>query len=182
MLQDFVAADENGQIAVDDQGATISTKARIGLIFHPDGSLRQSSVLSLVLQTSASEVSIVAKVSVGFAGTQDAGALFVQTGPDHWAKPAFEASPQAFPTIVSVATKGRSDDCDGPRHSANSVWLRLYVRGEIAAFHSSENGQFCSFNPTFSLLRSPGAAISLSLSAQARQAKAAVREADAWAD
>lgn len=168
MLQDFIAAEDgNGQITIDDQGATISANAQTDWFFHPDGSSLRSNVPSLYLESTAPEVSLVAKVSVGFAGTYDAGALFVQSGPDHWAKLAFELSPQAIPTIVSVVTKGTSDDCDGPRHPDDTVWLRLHVRGGIVAFHFSEDGQFWRFNRTFSLPRSPGAAIRLGLSAQA---------------
>jgi regulation of enolase protein 1 (concanavalin A-like superfamily) len=168
MLQDFIAAEGgNGQITISDQEATITAQARTDWFFHPDGFSRQANVPSLVLETTAPEVSLAAKVSVGFAGIYDAGALFVETGPDHWAKLAFELSPQGFPTIVSVVTKGTSDDCDGPRHPADAVWLRLHVRGGIVAFHFSEDGQFWRFNRTFSLPRSPGAAIRLGLSAQA---------------
>lgn len=95
------------------------------------------------------------------------GALFVDTGPDHWAKRAFELSPQGFRTIVCFVTKGTSDDCDGPRLPADEVRLRLHVRRGIVAFHFSEDGQFWRFNRTFSLPRSPGAAICLGFSAQA---------------
>ncbi|TGN67205.1 DUF1349 domain-containing protein [Paracoccus liaowanqingii] len=152
---------------MNDNAATISAGTRTDWFFHPDGSSRQANVPSLVLETTASEISLSAKVSVGFVGTYDAGALFVHTGPDHWAKLAFELSPQGFPTIVSVVTKGTSDDCDGPRYTPCTVWLRLHVRGGIVAFHFSEDGQVWRFNRTFSLPRSPGAAIRLGLSAQA---------------
>lgn len=156
MLQEFIAAENgNGKITISDQEATIATQARTDWFFHPDGSSRQANVPSLVLETTAPEVSLAAKVSVGFAGTYDAGALFVDTGPDHWAKLAFELSPQGFPTIVSVVTKGTSDDCDGPRHPADAVWLRLHVRGGIVAFHFSEDGHFWRFNRTFLLPPQP---------------------------
>ena len=71
MLQDFIAAaDGNGQIAIDEQGITISAEARTDWFLHPDGSSRQSNVPSLFLETTAPEVSLAAKVSVGFAGTR----------------------------------------------------------------------------------------------------------------
>jgi regulation of enolase protein 1 (concanavalin A-like superfamily) len=98
MLQNFIATEGgNGQITISDQEATITARARTDWFFRPDGSSRQANVPSLVLKTMAPEVSLAAKVSVGFAGTYDAGALFVDTGPDHWAKLAFELSPQGFP-------------------------------------------------------------------------------------
>lgn len=80
---------------------------------------------------------------------------------------AFALSPQGFPTVVSVVTKQTSDDCDGPRLAQGLVWLRLYLQGEVVAFHFSEDGEFWRFARTFSLRRHPGGSVTLGLAAQA---------------
>lgn len=168
MLDAFTATpDGHGTITIDATGATIAAGAATDWFFRPDGSQQKAEVPRLILDTTAPEISLSARVSVGFAGIYDAGALFVQTAPDQWAKLAFEQSPQAGPTIVSVVTKGTSDDCDGPAHAADAVWLRLHVRAGIVAFHFSDDGRLWRFKRTFSLPRQPGAAIRLGLAAQA---------------
>jgi regulation of enolase protein 1 (concanavalin A-like superfamily) len=157
----------SGQIEVTTDGAVISASAETDWFFHPNGQVRLSNVPSLFIETDAQVISLKALVTVEFAGSYDAGALFVQTAEDHWAKLAYEFSPQAIPTVVSVVTKGVSDDCDGPRVPAGQVWLRVYVDGNIVNFHFSEDGSFWRFNRTFALPRNLDGKIKLGLSAQA---------------
>jgi regulation of enolase protein 1 (concanavalin A-like superfamily) len=157
----------SGQIELTTDGAVISASAETDWFFHPNGQVRLSNVPSLFIETDAQVISLRALVTVEFAGSYDAGALFVQTAEDHWAKLAYEFSPQAIPTVVSVVTKGVSDDCDGPRVPAGQVWLRVYVDGNIVNFHFSEDGTFWRFNRTFALPRSLDGKIKLGLSAQA---------------
>lgn len=157
----------SGTVVVTADGAVITANAQTDWFFHPNGQTRLSNVPSLVLDTAEPVVSITAQVAVDFSGTYDAGALFVQTAPDQWAKLAYELSPQGIPTVVSVVTKQTSDDCDGPRVPGGTVWLRLYVQDNIVALHFSEDGTLWRFNRTFSLARSPGAMVKLGLAAQA---------------
>ncbi len=157
----------SGQIELTTVGAVISASAETDWFFHPNGQVRLSNVPSLFIDTDAQVISLKALVTVEFAGSYDAGALFVQTADDHWAKLAYEFSPQAIPTVVSVVTKGVSDDCDGPRVPSGQVWLRVYVDGNIVNFHFSEDGTFWRFNRTFALPRSLDGKIKLGLSAQA---------------
>jgi regulation of enolase protein 1 (concanavalin A-like superfamily) len=53
-----------------------------------------------------------AKVAVDFAADFDAGSLQVRVSDDHWGKLCFEYSPQREPMVVSVVTRGASDDCN----------------------------------------------------------------------
>jgi hypothetical protein len=53
-----------------------------------------------------------ARLEVAFASTFDAGALMVRTDDRTWAKLCFEYSPQSEPMVVSVVTRGVSDDCN----------------------------------------------------------------------
>jgi uncharacterized protein len=79
-----------------------------------------------------------ARVEVGFAATFDAGALILWAGEDRWAKLAYELSPQGEPTVVSVVTRGASDDCNA--FSAPNIWLRVARLGPAYAFHASLDG------------------------------------------
>lgn len=53
-----------------------------------------------------------ARVKPEFGAVFDAGVLLVYAGERHWAKLCYEYSPQQIPTVVSVVTRGTSDDCN----------------------------------------------------------------------
>jgi len=83
-----------------------------------------------------------ARVEVEFSSTYDAGALHILAGIGHWAKLALEYSPQWQPTIVSVVTRGVSDDCNSTAVKGNSTVLRISRNGPTFAFHYSLDGKF----------------------------------------
>jgi len=92
-----------------------------------------------------------ARVTVGFGGTYDAGALLVWSDWHHWAKLCFELSPQGLPMIVSVVTRGRSDDANGFTVDGGSAWLRVSRLGPAYAFHASIDGLLWHFVRYFDL-------------------------------
>jgi regulation of enolase protein 1 (concanavalin A-like superfamily) len=92
-----------------------------------------------------------ARVNVGFASTYDAGTLQLRQRSDLWAKLCFEYSPQGKPMIVSVVTRGSSDDCNSTVIEGNEVYLRLLCTGQIIAFHYSLDGQFWNLVRYFTL-------------------------------
>jgi regulation of enolase protein 1 (concanavalin A-like superfamily) len=82
-----------------------------------------------------------ARVTVPFASTFDAGVIQIRASGSHWGKLCFEFSPQAQPMIVSVVTRGRSDDCNSRIIDGNEVYLRAARLGQAFAFHYSEDGR-----------------------------------------
>jgi regulation of enolase protein 1 (concanavalin A-like superfamily) len=66
----------------------------------------------MLLFTPAGDYVFRAKVKVGFNTKWDAGALMVWAGDHNWAKLSFELSPAKQPTMVTVVTRGLSDDCN----------------------------------------------------------------------
>ena len=82
-----------------------------------------------------------ARVTVPFASTFDAGVLQLRAAENLWGKLCFEFSPQGQPMIVSVVTRGRSDDCNSTVIDGNQVYLRLARLGQTFAFHYSEDGR-----------------------------------------
>ena len=92
-----------------------------------------------------------ARVTVAFASTFDAGTLFVFAHDTLWAKLCFEYSPQSQPMIVSVVTRGVSDDCNSVVVEGNSVYLRVYRYADAFAFHYSLDGHYWHFVRHFSL-------------------------------
>jgi len=82
-----------------------------------------------------------ARVRVGFEATFDAGVLMLYASERSWAKLCFEYSPAREPMIVSVVTRGASDDANGFVVPGDEVWLRIARLGSAFAFHASTDGR-----------------------------------------
>ena len=84
---------------------------------------------------------VSARVNVAFASTFDAGVIQIRASASHWGKLCFEYSPQGQPMIVSVVTRGRSDDCNSKVIDGNQVYLRAARLDQTFAFHYSIDGR-----------------------------------------
>ncbi|HUX14147.1 MAG TPA: DUF1349 domain-containing protein [Spirochaetia bacterium] len=87
------------------------------------------------------EFLLSATVGVGFSATFDAGVLLVWIATDRWAKLCFERSPAGEPMVVSVVTRGASDDCNSIAVDGAEVRLRIARLGKAFAFHYSLDGR-----------------------------------------
>ena len=82
-----------------------------------------------------------ARVTVEFASAYDAGVLLVWVNDRHWAKLCFEFSPDGEPMIVSVVTRGFSDDANAFVVDGRTVWLRVSRIDHAFAYHASLDGK-----------------------------------------
>lgn len=131
----------------DPAGTTLTDTAPRALFVPPDAEFRLS-----------------AQVRVAGAAAFDAGVLVVEAQPDRWAKLCLEWSPQGQPTIVTVVTRGTSDDCNGATLAAPEVYLRVARQAAPWAFHYSHDGRWWHLARYFSL--GPRARVHVGLSAQ----------------
>jgi regulation of enolase protein 1 (concanavalin A-like superfamily) len=92
-----------------------------------------------------------ARVTVDAKATFDAGVLCVYQADDVWAKLCFERSPQGQLMIVSVVTRGTSDDANSVPIEGNTVYLRLSKLDSAYAFHYSQDGNEWTLVRHFSL-------------------------------
>ncbi|HEX3807681.1 MAG TPA: DUF1349 domain-containing protein [Gaiellaceae bacterium] len=83
---------------------------------------------------------LAARVRAELAETFDAGALVVWGDERNWAKLAVERSPAGVPMVVSVVTRGVSDDCNSHVLAEAAAWLRIARIGDAYAFHASLDG------------------------------------------
>jgi regulation of enolase protein 1 (concanavalin A-like superfamily) len=81
-----------------------------------------------------------ADVSVDFLSQYDAGVLMLWIDERNWAKFCFEFSPAGLPMVVSVVTRGTSDDANAFTVDGRSVGLRIARVGRVYAFHASTDG------------------------------------------
>jgi regulation of enolase protein 1 (concanavalin A-like superfamily) len=88
----------------------------------------------------AGDFMLAARVGVDFRSTFDAGVLLLHAHERAWAKLCLELSPEGQPTVVSVVTRGVSDDCNSFATDGNDAWLRIARLGSAFAFHASTDG------------------------------------------
>jgi uncharacterized protein len=133
------------------QQISITAGAESDWFISPAGGLVKSDAPIALFAPPDQSFCLQARVAVEFAATYDAGTLFVYADDALWAKLCFEYSPQQQPMIVSVVTRGVSDDCNSVVVEDNSVYLRVYRHGEVLAFHFSLDGHYWHFVRHFTL-------------------------------
>jgi uncharacterized protein len=102
---------------------------------------------------------LAARVSVQFGNVFDAGVLLLYLSERRWAKLCYELSPQRRPTVVSVVTRGTSDDSSSFETAGNPIWLRITRAGRAWAFHASEDGTWWRMVRYFTLGEASGARV-----------------------
>jgi uncharacterized protein len=137
---------------VESEGTLwIAAGAKTDLFRDPDGRSRNESAPAALFFPPDTHFMLSARVKVGFASDFDAGVLQLRAGKNDWAKLCFEYSPQHEPMIVSVVTRGVSDDCNSALVAGPDVFLRLMRKGQAFAFHYSLDGRSWRFVRYFSL-------------------------------
>jgi uncharacterized protein len=96
-----------------------------------------------------------ARATVGFGATYDAGVLLLWIDERHWGKLCFEFSPAREPMVVSVVTRGVSDDANAFVVPGPSVWLRLSRIDQAYAYHASTDGKQWRMIRFFRVTESP---------------------------
>jgi regulation of enolase protein 1 (concanavalin A-like superfamily) len=122
----------------------------------PDDAFSAGNAATLLGAPPDGDYQLSARVSVGFAAQYDAGVLMLHAGDVHWAKLCFEQSPAGEPMVVSVVTRGTSDDANAFVVSGESVWLRISRIGPAYAFHASTDGSHWQMVRLFSLAADAG--------------------------
>ena len=107
-----------------------------------------------------------AHVEVNFRSTFDAGVLYVEHDQDRWFKLCLEFTPEARPSVVSVVTRGVSDDANAWLVDSGSVWLRVSRQSGAFALHASSDGERWSLVRHFSLGIPSSAPVKVGLLAQ----------------
>lgn len=127
--------------SVVDGGLTGQALERTDLFTDPLSDRKLNSAPMLLFPTTG-DFLLEAEVSVEFASTFDAGVLLRWQDADHWAKLCYEYSPQGQPMVVSVVTRGASDDCNSVAMTEHRIHLRVGRRGPGCVFHYSTDGSY----------------------------------------
>ncbi len=136
-------AELHGPVAavVDGGRLAISAGRRTDLFAAPDGSPPVLCAPALVAAVEG-DFLLAATLDARLEATFDAGALLLWRDEEHWAKLALERSPEGRPTVVSVVTRGRSDDCNSVALDGGRARLRVARLGNVCAFHLFAAGRW----------------------------------------
>jgi regulation of enolase protein 1 (concanavalin A-like superfamily) len=115
----------------------------------------------------ADDFVLSAKATVDFRSQWDAGVLVLFANDTVWAKLCFEFSLEKQPMIVSVVTRGLSDDNNSIAISGNTVYLKIAKIGQGIFFYASTDGKKWTIIRSFSLL--PARQIRAGFSSQSPQ-------------
>jgi uncharacterized protein len=113
---------------------------RTDLFVDPAGAVAELGAPRLVGAVEG-DFQLSARVRADLQATFDAGALVLHATDHLWVKLALERSPQGEAMIVSVVTRGVSDDANGRVVSGDSVWLRVSRSAAACALHASDDGE-----------------------------------------
>jgi regulation of enolase protein 1 (concanavalin A-like superfamily) len=125
----------------EDGRLRIEAGPRTDWFVDPGGESAPVATGPALVGRAAGDYLLSARVTVDFAATFDAGVLMLHADELHWAKLCLELSPDGRPTVVSVVTRGVSDDCNSFAVDGNSVRLRIAKIGPAFAFHASTSSE-----------------------------------------
>jgi len=123
---------------VKDGVLTIQSAAKTDWYMAPTGDEKVAAT-PLLLFPAPKDFWFSAKVTVDFRSMFDAGALIVYADEQNWIKFAFESQDGKTGAIVSVVTRGLSDDNTGASIEGDSVYLKVSKTGQaIFLFYSTD--------------------------------------------
>lgn len=139
-----LVAEGSPACAVDVEGGTVTLTGgpKSDLFLDPAGDGTGPDAGRFLGEPPAGDFTLRARVDVDFHAAFDAAVLLVQASASVWAKLCLEYSPQGRPTLVTVVTRGTSDDANAFEVGATSAWLRMTRSGRAWAFHASSDGSY----------------------------------------
>ncbi len=135
----------------EDNSLSITAGGKTDWFIDPAGTGMSNNAPVALFMPPVENFLLSARVTVNFGSMFDAGVLFVYERDDLWAKLCFEYSPQNKPMVVSVVTRGLSDDCNSAVIDGNSAYLRVARIGTTFALHYSLDGQYWNLVRYFTL-------------------------------
>ena len=142
-----------GPSEIGESSIAFAAGPRTDLFADPAGGEPKTDA-PLLLGRPTGDFQLRARVAAPLSATFDAAGLVIWASPTAWGKLELEYSPQREAMIVSVVTRGVSDDANGFTVAESFAWLRVARSGEAVAFHASVDGLWWSLIRSFTF---PGA-------------------------
>lgn len=125
-----------------DYGSQITLNGQAGddLFFEPGTEKRVGQLHPIGAWITDQGFQFSARVRVDFRATFDSAVLLGWFDEDRWFKICSELDTLGQTRVVSVVTRGRSDDSNGTFLTGDEVYLRVSRTGRLFSLHSSADG------------------------------------------
>lgn len=137
----FTKSINNPKAAIVGDTLTISSGAKSDFFNAPNGDKFASAPLLIKALDNTKPFTFVAKVAPSFAGTYDAGAIYLFVNDDLWQKFAFEMDERGLTRLVTVRTVGTSDDNNHDAITLSDVYMKVSSDTETVGFYYSLDGK-----------------------------------------
>lgn len=121
---------------VTETGIDISAGARTDRYIAPDGGYVIDKAPRLLIDADR-DFTLTAKISHAFAEKWDAGVLVLEADAQNWIKFCFEKDYLGKHRVVTVVTRGVSDDANSIAIDGDSVYYRLAKVGDAVYMYAS---------------------------------------------
>jgi len=133
-----------------DGALELGAAGRTNLFLAPDGQFARTNA-PMALFEPAGDFVFSVRVEAALREVYDVAALVLFENEGSWAKLCYENSVEKEATVVSVVTRGLSDDCNSEPVGAGFVYFGIVRRGNEYAFHWSKDGTVWRMVRHFSL-------------------------------
>ncbi len=139
-LNELIWMNEPNSYEIKDGSMRVTVEKGTDFFNNPED-LSVTATAPFLFQEMTGDFVATALVKPDFTSMWNAVALMVHIDDDHWIKFAFENSDATGKSIVSVVTKGVSDDANGViLRSDNEIWLKLVRKNNIYSMFWSKYG------------------------------------------
>ena len=121
-----------------DSVITITSKEKTNLFNSPGNNYYKQNAPMLLFHPDSNFI-LCAKISAELQEVYDVAALVMYQNNDLWAKLCYENSINKEATVVSVVTRGYSDDCNSIKIADNYIYFCIAKKGNEISFHCSSD-------------------------------------------
>ena len=132
---------EPAEYSINNGKLVVTTTKGTDFFINPED-MSNTATAPLLFHEIKGDFVAIACVSPDLTSVWNAAGLLLIINDENWIKFVFESSDATGPSIVTVSTRGISDDANGVRlPDSSKIWLKLSRKGNNYAMHWSEDGK-----------------------------------------
>lgn len=147
---DFAWQNTPAEWSAKGNSLTIAAGKKTDWFVWPGGGYSADSSPRLMFKA-ANDFMFSTKVQVQSHKTYDSGCIALYGGPSIWAKLCLEAQADSRLDVISVVTRGRSDDVTSFAALGTSIYLKVASANGVIFFYASEDGKTWTIIRKFNL-------------------------------
>jgi len=120
-------------------GFTITAGRKTDMFQDPNMTYHTDNAPQLLFQADSNFV-LSLSITHAFANKWDGGAIVLKSDSLNWIKFCYEKDYRGAKRVVSVVTKGISDDCNSMAMQADIIYYKVAKAGKVITLYCSEDG------------------------------------------